>query len=43
MASYNTSEFKSGLKILIDGDPFVIVENERVCPTGLSHSPFVQH
>jgi elongation factor P len=32
MASYNTSEFKSGLKILIDGDPFVIVENEMVKP-----------
>ena len=32
MASYNTSEFKSGLKILIDGDPYVIVENEMVKP-----------
>jgi len=32
MASYNTSEFKSGLKILIDGDTFVIVENEMVKP-----------
>jgi elongation factor P len=32
MASYNTSEFKSGLKILLDGDPFAIVENEMVKP-----------
>ena len=32
MGNYNTSEFKSGLKILIDGDPFVIVENEMVKP-----------
>jgi elongation factor P len=32
MASYNTSEFKSGLKIMIDGDPCAIVENEFVKP-----------
>jgi len=32
MASYSTNEFKSGLKILIDGDPYVIVENEMVKP-----------
>jgi elongation factor P len=32
MATYSTSEFKSGLKILLDGDPFVIVENEFVKP-----------
>ena len=32
MGSYNTSEFKSGLKILIDNDPYVIVENEMVKP-----------
>ena len=32
MGSYNTSEFKTGLKILIDGDPFSIVENEMVKP-----------
>ena len=32
MSSYNTSEFKSGLKILIDGDPYTIVENEMVKP-----------
>jgi elongation factor P len=32
MASYSTNEFKSGLKILIDGEPFAIVENEMVKP-----------
>ena len=32
MASYSTNEFRSGLKILLDGDPFTIVENEFVKP-----------
>ncbi|AGA34783.1 Translation elongation factor P [Thioalkalivibrio nitratireducens DSM 14787] len=32
MATYSTSEFKAGLKILLDGDPQVIVENEFVKP-----------
>jgi elongation factor P len=32
MATYNTSEFRAGLKILIDGDPCAIVENEFVKP-----------
>ena len=32
MASYNTNEFRSGLKILIDGDPCSIMENEFVKP-----------
>lgn len=32
MASYNTNEFKSGLKIMLDGDPHAIVENEFVKP-----------
>jgi elongation factor P len=32
MASYNTNEFRSGLKIILDGDPFTIVENEFVKP-----------
>src|SRR5690606_31260628 len=32
MANYNTSEFRGGLKILMDGDPCVIVENEFVKP-----------
>ena len=32
MASYSTNEFRSGLKLLIDGDPYNIVENEFVKP-----------
>lgn len=32
MATYSTNEFKSGLKIMLDGDPYVIVENEFVKP-----------
>ncbi|MEM7016588.1 MAG: elongation factor P [Pseudomonadota bacterium] len=32
MATYSTNEFKSGLKLIIDGDPYNIVENEFVKP-----------
>lgn len=32
MANYSTSEFRSGLRIIIDGDPCIIVENEFVKP-----------
>jgi elongation factor P len=32
MSSYSTNEFKSGLKVMIEGDPYVIVENEFVKP-----------
>lgn len=32
MASYSTNEFKGGLKIMLDGDPYAIVENEFVKP-----------
>ncbi|MGB5347752.1 MAG: elongation factor P [Woeseia sp.] len=32
MASYNTNEFRSGLRIILDSDPFIIVENEFVKP-----------
>ena len=32
MANYNTSEFRSGLRIIIDRDPCIIVENEFVKP-----------
>ncbi|MCK5661841.1 MAG: elongation factor P [Thiotrichaceae bacterium] len=32
MASYNTNEFRSGLKLMIDGDPCAIVDNEMVKP-----------
>ncbi len=32
MATHTTSEFKSGLKVLLEGDPCSIVENEFVKP-----------
>ncbi|MCJ7555688.1 MAG: elongation factor P [Gammaproteobacteria bacterium] len=32
MASYQTNEFRSGLKILLDSDPYTIVDNEFVKP-----------
>lgn len=32
MASYSTNEFRSGLRIIIDSDPCIIVENEFVKP-----------
>ncbi len=32
MASYSTNEFRSGLKVLLDGDPCVILDNEFVKP-----------
>ncbi len=32
MASFSTSQFKSGLKILLDGEPYTIVDNEFVKP-----------
>jgi len=32
MAKYSTSEFKSGLRIILDGHPCIIVENEFVKP-----------
>lgn len=32
MASYSTSEFRSGLKVMLDGDPCSVVENEFVKP-----------
>jgi elongation factor P len=32
MASYSTNEFKSGLKVLLEGDPCSILENEFVKP-----------
>jgi elongation factor P len=32
MASYSTNEFRSGLRILMDGDPCIIVDNEFVKP-----------
>lgn len=32
MATYNTNEFRGGLKLLLDGDPCTIIENEFVKP-----------
>lgn len=32
MASYNTNEFRSGLKVMLEGDPCSIIENEFVKP-----------
>lgn len=32
MATFSTNEFKAGLKIMLDGDPYTIVENEFVKP-----------
>lgn len=32
MAGYSTNEFKGGLKIMLDGEPHAIVENEFVKP-----------
>ena len=32
MASYNTNEFRAGLKLNLDGDPYTIIENEFVKP-----------
>ena len=32
MTTYSTNEFKAGLKVMLDGDPATIVENEFVKP-----------
>lgn len=32
MANYSTNEFRSGLKVMLDGDPCSIIENEFVKP-----------
>ncbi|MDX1453172.1 MAG: elongation factor P [Oleiphilaceae bacterium] len=32
MASYSTNEFRSGLKVMLDGDPCSVIENEFVKP-----------
>lgn len=32
MASYSTNEFRAGLRIILDADPYIIVENEFVKP-----------
>ena len=32
MATYSTNEFKNGLKLMLEGDPCTILENEFVRP-----------
>ncbi len=32
MATYSTNEFRSGLKIMLDGEPCVVLESEFVKP-----------
>ena len=32
MATYSTNEFRSGMKIMLDGDPYNILDNEMVKP-----------
>jgi elongation factor P len=32
MASYNVSELRNGIKVLLDNDPYSVVENEFVKP-----------
>src|SRR5919108_135043 len=32
MASYTTSEIRGGLKVLLDGEPYTVIENEFVKP-----------
>jgi elongation factor P len=32
MATYSTNEFRSGLKLMMDGDPYAIIDNEFVKP-----------
>jgi elongation factor P len=32
MATYSTNEFRGGLKVMVDGDPCAIIENEFVKP-----------
>ena len=32
MANYSTNEFRSGLKVMLDGDPCSILDNELVKP-----------
>ena len=32
MATYSTNEFRSGMKVMLEGDPFSIIDNEFVKP-----------
>ena len=38
MATYSTNEFKAGLKVMHEGNPFAILENEYVKPGKVKHS-----
>ena len=37
MPNFSTNEFKPGLKVMLDGDPCSILENEFVKPLSLIH------
>ena len=39
MASYNTSEFRKGLKVQLDGDPYIMIECNFVKP-GKGQAPY---
>ena len=32
MSNYTTNEIRGGMKLLIDGDPYAVIENEYVKP-----------
>lgn len=32
MSSYSTNEIRGGMKLLIDGDPYAVIDNEYVKP-----------
>ena len=32
MSSYTTNEIRGGMKLLIDGDPYAVIDNEYVKP-----------
>ncbi len=38
MASFSTNEFRGGMKIMLDNEPCVIIENEFVKPGKGRHS-----
>ena len=40
MATYSTNQFKPGLKLMFDGDPYTIIDNEFVKPGKGNARPF---
>jgi elongation factor P len=32
MASFTTSEIRGGMKVLLDGDPYAVIDNDSVEP-----------